>query len=135
MPSSSRGALVRPSFWMDFSISTFTDITALQRSQLLEKSDLFSSIHAGAAQGGQTAAPSANVEPPFAYTCFVQARAPPSFRNGEHRLLELNGARDGPIDRGTCNNLLEDVAEYVRETHVNHNLNPKISMLALGPSI
>ena len=108
-------------------------LTPLQRSKLLEESEIFANIHSDAAHGGQTVAPSADEEPPFAYTCFVQAPSPASIPGGGHRLLELNGARDGPVDRGTCENLLEDVAKFVKETHVDHTADPKFSMLALGP--
>ncbi len=108
-------------------------LAPLQRSKLLEESDIFANIHADAANSGQTTAPSADVEPPFAFTCFIRAPSPASVQTGGFRLLELNGARDGPVDRGDCENLLKDVAKYVREVHIKNTTDPKFSMLALGP--
>ena len=113
--------------------SQYEGIAPLQRSKLLEESAQFAKIHAEAAQSGQSEPPSAYLEPPFAYTCFVQAPSSPDFPDDGKRLVELNGARDGPIDRGVCHNFLEDAAKYIKETFVDRTTDPKFNMLALSP--
>ena len=87
---------------------------------------MFSNIHADSAVSGQTVAPTdPAVEPEGHFTCFVQApeaefrqRASEAAISATDedvskmdgstgmRLVELNGSRGGPIDRGECENLL-----------------------------
>ncbi|KAF8229157.1 cysteine proteinase [Tricholoma matsutake] len=47
------------------------------------------------------------------------------------RLVELNGTRGGPIDRGECEDLLRDTAKYVKEMYVAQSPSMCFSMLAL----
>lgn len=67
---------------------------------------MFANIHAEAASGGQTAVPT-DLKTNLHFTCFVRA---PSVRGpgspGGYRIIELDGRRGGPIDRGECNDLL-----------------------------
>lgn len=94
------------------------DKTPEERAEHLETTPLFASIHAETANLGQSA-PIAETD--FHFTCFV--RAPEQdFRKvarREHvsesamaeptsgmRLIELDGRRRGPVDRGECNDLL-----------------------------
>ncbi|CDO77663.1 hypothetical protein BN946_scf184969.g14 [Trametes cinnabarina] len=55
---------------------------------------------------------------------------------GGMRLLELDGRRVGPIDRGECKDFLKDVAKVVRNLYVAHTASMHFSMIALcgGPS-
>lgn len=73
------------------------DKTPIERSRLLEVTSHFAHIHLAAATSGQTEAPPAEEEPNGHFTCFVQVAG---------RLLELDGTRTGPIDRGQCTELL-----------------------------
>ncbi|KAI0791638.1 hypothetical protein BC629DRAFT_1511155 [Irpex lacteus] len=110
-----------------------------ERSKLLETTPLFADIHAQAAAAGQTAAPSANDRVDLHFTCFVQAPSPPSreegieVEEGQRRLIELDGRRGGPIDRGVCTNLLQDAANFIKETYVPLAQSLEFSMLALAP--
>ena len=71
---------------------------------------MLANVHAEAASGGQTAAPDADANVDLHFTCFVQAPSPESrFKDSgkiEMRLVELDGRRGGPVDRGVCVDLL-----------------------------
>jgi ubiquitin carboxyl-terminal hydrolase L3 len=95
-----------------------------ERGDLLKAT--FSNIHADSAVSGQTVAPTdPAIEPEGHFICFVQAPeaglrqrasdAAVGVTNGDDsktdgltgmRLVELNGSRRGPIDRGECESLL-----------------------------
>lgn len=72
---------------------------------------MFTEIHREAASSGQSAVPSSdNLDTNLHFTCFVKA-ADPAAREAEvssdtRRLIELDGRRAGPIDRGDCTDLL-----------------------------
>lgn len=89
------------------------DESPLERAKTLETTDLFADIHSSAAASGQTAPPSADTRVDLHFTCFVQAPSPPSREEGAPvtpggmRLLELDGRRNGPIDRGACTDFLK----------------------------
>ncbi|KAI0331473.1 cysteine proteinase [Cubamyces sp. BRFM 1775] len=122
-------------------IDVAKDKTPEERAKILETTPLFADIHADAASGGQTAVPT-DLDTDLHFTCFVQAPAPPARDNGTPvtqegmRLIELDGRRVGPIDRGQCNDFLQDVAKFVRNTYVAHTASMHFSMVALcgGPS-
>jgi len=106
-----------------------------QRAKVLETTD-FASIHADAASGGQTSAPSADSNTNLHFTCFVQARSPEGADGtsaNEMRLLELDGRRNGPVDRGACKDFLKDVAKFVKDYYVEGATSVEFSMLSLGP--
>ncbi|KAI0262135.1 hypothetical protein BGY98DRAFT_940515, partial [Russula aff. rugulosa BPL654] len=120
-------------------ISNFIDACSekspLERAQFLESTDLFTNIHAVAAAGGQTAVPD-NLDTDLHFTCFVQA-PDASVREGEvataeRRLIELDGGRAGPVDRGKSTDLLKDVARYVKEQIFPYAPTPEFSMIALA---
>lgn len=86
------------------------DKTPEERAKLLETTPLFANIHADAAVAGQTSVPS-DLDTDLHFTCFVQAPEagtregqPPS---NTMRLIELDGRRAGPVDRGECSDLLQ----------------------------
>ncbi|KAI1796590.1 cysteine proteinase [Ganoderma leucocontextum] len=122
-------------------IEQFIDIckdkTPLERAKILETTSLFANIHADAASGGQTAVP-ANLDTDLHFTCFV--RAPSAETNtpvGPTHLVELDGRRAGPIDRGVSENFLNDVAKIVKEKYIAHTASMQFSLIALsgGPSL
>jgi ubiquitin carboxyl-terminal hydrolase L3 len=82
----------------------------LERAQFLESTDLFTDIHAAAAASGQTAVPD-NLDTDLHFTCFVQApdasAREAEVATGERRLIELDGGRAGPVDRGKSTDLLK----------------------------
>jgi len=109
--------------------------TPFERAELLEKTDLFASAHAEAAAGGQSATPSADEECDLHFSCFVKAPTAEE-RNtqtpvGEYRLIELDGRRAGPIDRGECTDLLRDAARYIKDNVVSKVESLNLGMIAL----
>ena len=90
--------------------SPFAEKTPLERAKFLECTDLFTNIHAAAASGGQTAVPD-DLNTDLHFTCFVQAPEASAreaeIATGERRLIELDGGRAGPVDRGKSTDLLE----------------------------
>jgi ubiquitin carboxyl-terminal hydrolase L3 len=82
----------------------------LERAQFLESTDIFTNIHAAAAASGQTAVPD-NLDTDLHFTCFVQApdasAREAEVATGERRLIELDGGRAGPVDRGKSTDLLK----------------------------
>ncbi|CCL99672.1 uncharacterized protein FIBRA_01693 [Fibroporia radiculosa] len=114
------------------------DKTPEERAKILETTSLFANIHADVASSGQTAAPRAEVNTDLHFTCFVQAPNPPRsdvVTTQPLRLLELDGRRIGPIDRGESTNLLEDVAKYVKLNYLSQTASVQFSMIALAPPI
>lgn len=87
-----------------------TDKSPAERAKILESTPLFASAHASAASSGQTAVPE-NLDVDLHFTCFVQAPSATARKDqtvtGERRLIELDGRRDGPIDRGESTDLLK----------------------------
>jgi ubiquitin carboxyl-terminal hydrolase L3 len=85
-------------------------MTPDERSKFLESTQLVADIHAEAASSGQSAVPT-NLDTNLHFTCFVHA--PSLSRRETHdmtksmRLIELDGRRAGPIDRGECSDLLQ----------------------------
>lgn len=76
--------------------------TPLGRAKLLEETELFATIHSSAAHAGQSEVPE-NLDTNLHFCAFVQA---PSPIDGKLRLLELDGRRAGPVDRGPSCDLL-----------------------------
>ncbi|KAJ3559277.1 hypothetical protein NM688_g435 [Phlebia brevispora] len=115
------------------------DKTPEERAKLLETTPLFADIHAEAAAAGQTAPPSAEEKVDLHFTCFVQAPSPPAREEGidvppeGHRLIELDGRRVGPIDRGVCKDLLRDAMKYIKDNYVQQTKSVQFSILALAP--
>lgn len=89
---------------------TFADKTPLERAKFLETTDIFANIHAAAAASGQSAVPE-NLDTDLHFTCFVQAPEASARETetvtGEFRLIELDGRRAGPVDRGKSTDLLK----------------------------
>jgi hypothetical protein len=89
------------------------ELTPLERAKVLETTNLFASAHAEAASGGQTAVPDVSADTDLHFTCFVKApsaaeRASEVMSDEiEMRLVELDGRRAGPVDRGACADLLK----------------------------
>ncbi len=91
-------------------LSFYAEKTPLERAQFLESTDLFANIHAAAAASGQTAVPE-DLDTDLHFTCFVQApdasAREAKVATGERRLIELDGGRAGPVDRGKSTDLLK----------------------------
>ncbi|KIP09982.1 hypothetical protein PHLGIDRAFT_28678 [Phlebiopsis gigantea 11061_1 CR5-6] len=115
------------------------DKTPQERAKLLETTPLFANIHSEAASAGQTAVPDISADVDLHFTCFVEAPSPPAREDqieaeGEgRRLVELDGRRGGPVDRGVCTDLLVDAAAYIRDHFVKDATSMSFSMLALAP--
>ncbi|KAG8215832.1 peptidase C12, ubiquitin carboxyl-terminal hydrolase [Butyriboletus roseoflavus] len=82
--------------------------TPEERAKLLQTTPLFEKIHESAAFTGQTAVPQ-DLDTDLHFTCFVKAPAtvPAGDPTQRWRLIELDGARVGPVDRGECSDLLK----------------------------
>lgn len=101
-----------------------------QRAVHLETTPLFASIHADAASTGQTAIPT-NLDTNLHFTCFVEAPSPSESGN---RVIELDGRREGPVDRGECTDLLKDTARVIKDNYLNNSSAIQFSMVTLGPA-
>ena len=103
-PSSLRNAEVYIALYLchPLLIVLHTEITPDERAKLLETTSLFADIHAAAATAGQTEVPH-NLDTDLHFTCFVES----AHKDGTgSRVIELDGRRKGPVDRGQCTNLL-----------------------------
>ena len=140
-----------------------TEKTPAERAELLEKTSLFADIHSEAAQSGQSAVPT-NLDTNLHFTCFVKAPAvrvddaSPTGNAGStegvapsgFRVLELDGRREGIVDRGECKDLLhvrrmssvtfvcmlsvsQDVAQIVKDNYMAAAASMEFSMMAFGP--
>lgn len=82
----------------------------MERAKFLETTDIFAEIHAAAAASGQSAVPD-KLDTDLHFTCFVQAPEASAREaettTGEFRLIELDGRRAGPVDRGKSTDLLK----------------------------
>ena len=83
--------------------------TPEERAKLLETTPLFGSIHDSAASSGQSTLRPEDLETDLHFTCFVKAPATGPSKDSlkQWRLIELDGGRIGPIDRGECDDLLK----------------------------
>jgi len=88
----------------------YLEKTPLERARFLETTEIFADIHAAVATGGQTAVPD-KLDTDLHFTCFVQAPEASAreaeIATGERRLIELDGRRAGPVDRGKSTDLLK----------------------------
>ncbi|KAH7908808.1 hypothetical protein BJ138DRAFT_1012032, partial [Hygrophoropsis aurantiaca] len=112
------------------------DKTPLERAHILETTPLFAQIHKAGASTGQTAVPT-DLDTDLHFTCFVQS---PDAATREHetetktrRMIELDGTREGPIDRGESGDLLVDATKYIQDVYVAKATSMNFSMLALCP--
>ncbi|WVQ72587.1 hypothetical protein IAR50_002145 [Cryptococcus sp. DSM 104548] len=88
-------------------------LSGLERAKLLDETTFFSDAHTSAAQEGQSSVPTDldNVDEHF--IAFVEAVN----EDGEKRIVELDGGRTGPLDRGVSVSFLSDVAKVVQEKY------------------
>ncbi|KAN0126072.1 peptidase C12 ubiquitin carboxyl-terminal hydrolase [Lactarius tabidus] len=119
-------------------ISECLDKTPQERAKFLETTEIFAKIHAAIAASGQTAPPT-NLDTDLHFTCFVQAPEA-SAREAEiatdkRRLLELDGRRAGPVDRGESKDLLADVANYIKKYVVPNAPSLEFSLIALAGGV
>ncbi|OAX37738.1 cysteine proteinase [Rhizopogon vinicolor AM-OR11-026] len=112
------------------------DKPPLERAKILEETSLFGQIHTSAATSGQTAVPE-DLDTDLHFTCFVRAPDATARQTETQtygwRVIELDGGRNGPIDRGECTNLLQDVAKYVKDHYIKESKSVNFSMMALCP--
>ncbi|WRT66368.1 uncharacterized protein IL334_003323 [Kwoniella shivajii] len=87
-------------------------LSPLDRAKLLDTSEFFSTAHTSASQSGQSAIPE-DLDVDTHFIAFIEAVND----KGEKRIVELDGGRNGPFDRGQSVNFLEDVATVVQEKY------------------
>jgi len=124
------------------------DKTPLERAKLLETTPLFEEIHTNTAKAGQSSVP-ADLIVDLHFITFVSApdeeyreqagASRPTAEGSQEpadytymRLVELDGGRDGPIDRGECKDLLKDVAKIVKDRFIGETSSIQFSVIALG---
>ncbi|KAF9078060.1 peptidase C12, ubiquitin carboxyl-terminal hydrolase [Rhodocollybia butyracea] len=105
------------------------DKTPEERARFLETTPLFAEIHAETASTGQSIVPT-DLDTDLHFTCFIQTEV-----QGVPHVVELDGRRAGPLDRGKVQiDLLTDVANLVKETYVKSSEGSiQFSMTSLGP--
>ncbi|EJD08534.1 peptidase C12, ubiquitin carboxyl-terminal hydrolase 1 [Fomitiporia mediterranea MF3/22] len=110
--------------------------TPEERAKLLETTPLFADAHRTEASSGQSAVPR-NLDTDYHFTTFVLAPSegePGKTKGMEgHRLVELDGRRAGPVDRGPSEDLLKDVAAFVREKFLAQSDSVNLNVMALAP--
>lgn len=74
-------------------VSSAVPLAPAERARLIEESEALEQAHLAAAQGGETAAPSAEDDVDLHYVCFVKSEE-------SGKLWEMDGRRMGPIERG-----------------------------------
>lgn len=99
-------------------ISEAVPLNPIQRAELLTKSKELESAHTTAASSGQSVTPSAEDPIDLHFTCFV--RDPEA-----KQLVELDGRRKGPVNRGvslpTQEDLLEGACKWVQDNYVSRD--------------
>ncbi|KAJ7077899.1 hypothetical protein B0H15DRAFT_861344 [Mycena belliarum] len=113
-------------------IDQCTGKTPEERAKLLETTPLFADIHAQAASSGQSAVPT-NLDTDLHFTCFVEAPSKGPDSQGGMRIVELDGRRNGPVDRGECTDLLADAAKVIQESYMKDSQSVHFNVMALGP--
>ncbi|KAJ6591733.1 hypothetical protein DFH09DRAFT_1259295 [Mycena vulgaris] len=131
-------------------IDQCTDKTPEERAKLLETTPLFADIHAQAASSGQSAVPT-NLDTDLHFTCFVAAPSSrgPGSKGPGMRIVELDGRRNGPIDRGECTDLLavcvsgrdlgrctdvfQDAAKIIQKVYMGNSQSMQFNVMSLGP--
>lgn len=51
----------------------------------------------------------------------------------DQHLIELDGRRVGPIDRGVSTNLLKDAMTYIKDHYMSQTRSMQFSVIALAP--
>ncbi|WWC94181.1 hypothetical protein V866_001020 [Kwoniella sp. B9012] len=111
LPEKGPDALNPDSQLMKFK-SASLPLSALDRAKLLDESDFFTQAHTSASQSGQSSIPD-DLDVDTHFITFIEAVN----EKGEKRIVELDGGRNGPFDRGHSENFLEDVAKVVQEKY------------------
>jgi hypothetical protein len=118
-------AIIELSSYIVLGFLFFSEQTPLERARLLETTEIFANIHAAVATGGQTAVPD-KLDTDLHFTCFVQAPdasvREAEIATGERRLIELDGRRAGPVDRGKSTDLLKVRATWPGLVHFRGGL-------------
>ncbi|ORX36618.1 peptidase C12, ubiquitin carboxyl-terminal hydrolase [Kockovaella imperatae] len=128
LPSSGEYALKQDSPLIHFKTAS-VPLSPLDRAKLLDKADFFEAAHTVAAQSGQSAVPQGeDVDVDTHFITFIEAEN----SKGEKRVVELDGGRNGPFDRGLCNDLLKDVAKIVQDKYIAQSDEINFTMLVLA---
>jgi len=93
---------------------------AVERATLLDNADFFQAAHTAAASSGQSAVPT-DLDVDTHFITFIEAlndkgsvsridqnrQVPDANLPRERRVVEMDGGRNGPFDRGACDDLLK----------------------------
>ncbi|KAF8639325.1 hypothetical protein AX17_001573 [Amanita inopinata Kibby_2008] len=154
---------IRPESPLAKFIDICKDKTPLERAKTLETTPLFANIHAELAAEGQTPVPTnLNTDLHFTCFvaapseasreeetivvgltggdegekvdgALVGKEAGRADKETAMRLIELDGERAGPIDRGECHDLLRDVVRIVKSVYMTRIDSVYFSLMALSP--
>ncbi|GFZ43898.1 hypothetical protein JCM24511_01618 [Saitozyma sp. JCM 24511] len=130
LPSDGPYALKADSSLLKFKAASLP-LTGLERAKLLDEADFFEAAHTAAAQTGQSAVPT-DLDVDTHFITFIEAEN----LKGEKRVVELDGGRQGPFDRGSCSSLLHDVAKIVQDKYIDRaggDINFNMMVLAGEP--
>ncbi|KAL7421593.1 ubiquitinyl hydrolase 1 [Cryptotrichosporon argae] len=131
LPSTGAYALRPDSPLLQFKAESLP-LTGVERAKLLDEATFFSHAHTAAAQAGQSAVPH-DLDVDLHFIAFIAGVN----GAGEKRVVELDGGRGGPLDRGPCTDLLRDVAKIVQEKYVDRadgDINFNLIVLAGEPA-
>jgi hypothetical protein len=73
-----------------------TEVSPAERTSLLSTSPLLAKAHTSAASAGQTILREEDAQTPLHFLAFVEGKG----KDGSRHIVELDGTRPGPIDRG-----------------------------------
>ncbi|CAK5273918.1 unnamed protein product [Mycena citricolor] len=104
--------------------------TPEERATLLETTPLFASIHEGVASTGQSAVPR-NLDTDLHFTAFVRAPDVSGAGGSHQRIIELDGRRSGPIDRGECKDFLADAVKVIKDIYISASQSVEFNIMAL----
>ncbi|KAK1924210.1 peptidase C12, ubiquitin carboxyl-terminal hydrolase [Papiliotrema laurentii] len=113
LPDTGAYALAADSPLRQFKAETLP-LPPLERAKKLDEATFFESAHTTAAQAGQSAVPE-DLDVDTHFIAFIEAIND----KGERRVVELDGGREGPFDRGLCTDLLRDTAKIVQEKYID----------------
>ncbi|KAL0062044.1 ubiquitinyl hydrolase 1 [Marasmius tenuissimus] len=106
----------------------------LERSALFETTPEFATIHSSVTTIGQCNLPDNDEEVEAGYIAFV----PYQGDGGEMKIAELDGARAGPVERGTFNegeDLLDAALRILKEDFIGKSGSIKFNVMYLGKPV
>lgn len=115
-------ASIRKDSPLDSLLQKARPLAPRERADLLTKSKELESVHAQTASAGQSAAPQDLDDVLLHFVCFI--------RDQDGNLVELDGGRKGPLNRGKVSSqdqLLSRAVDFVQQKYVSSPFSDKLS--------